>query len=487
MSDAETQKGSGSIIRPPGTVIGSYRLVQMIAEGGMGRVYLAEHVKLGRRVALKVLRSEYAANPVAVKRFFGEARAVNQINNENIVEITDFIEQEGADNYYIMELLDGRSLADALEQDKIIPVGRALGIAIQMAQALAAVHRAGIVHRDLKPDNIFLTEKGGRKDFIKLLDFGVAKLIDVAENIPTHKTAAGAILGTPEYMSPEQAGGRNVDFRTDIYAFGVILYEMLAGRKPLNGKSYGELVIQHMTVTPTRFTKLKDLPQRVPKSIEELIMQCLEKEAGKRPADMTEIAERLGEIGRAESITVESFTPAVPGGRRSGLLAAGLVVAVVVAGVAGLAIIKGSKGEGQTVSKPDAQAIPAEPDLVGISFDLDKVEVRLDTTPEGATVFEPDNEKPLGITPLPLSFKRTDEKKIFELRLAGYKPVRQEVSLLDDTRVMVNLAREDKPLRKPHKKKLRKKKRIQKTVVTPDAGIKEPPDRGGTIDPFKDM
>ncbi len=212
-------------------------------------------------------------------------------------------------------------------------------------------------------------------------------------------------------------------------------------------------------------------------------MQCLEKEPGKRPASMAEIAERLVEIGRAESITIESYTPlSVSGKRRSGLIAAGLVLAVVAAGITGLAIINGSKGDGQTDSKPDAQAIPVEPDLVGISFDLDKVEVKIETTPRGATVFEPDNEKPLGMTPLSLTFERKDEKKIFELRLAGYKPVRQEVALQDDTRVMVNLAREDKPVKIPAKKKRRKK-----TVKTPDAGVAKPPDRGGTIDPFKDM
>jgi len=199
---------------------------------------------------------------------------------------------------------------------------------------------------------------------------------------------------------------------------------------------------------------------------------------------MSEIAERLVEIGRMESITIESFAPiAQTGRRRGGLLAVGLVLVLLAAGVVGFAVIKGEKGEGGSdAGKPDAQVIPGVPELTGIDFDLGKVAVTLDTTPPGAAVFEPGNEKPLGVTPLSLTFKRAEQNKIFEIRLAGYKPVKQEVSLLDDTRVMVNMAKEAKPPRIFHRKRRRKK-----IVKTPDAGTAKPPDRGGTIDPFKDM
>src|SRR4029078_13498034 len=153
-------------------VLGSYRLVKQIGEGGMGRVFTAEHTKLGRQVAIKVLRSEYAGNSEAVKRFFAEARAVNLINHENIIEISDFVENENGRSYYIMELLKGTDLRRLLDREEILPVTRAVGIALQVARGIAAAHAGGIIHRDLKPDNVFLIERGGQTDFFKLLDFG---------------------------------------------------------------------------------------------------------------------------------------------------------------------------------------------------------------------------------------------------------------------------------------------------------------------------
>ncbi|MDB4958628.1 MAG: serine/threonine protein kinase, partial [Myxococcales bacterium] len=163
---------------PAGTLIGSYRILDLLGEGGMGRIYVAEHVKLGRRVAIKMLRAELVSNSVAVARFFAEARAVNRISHENIVEITDFLEQPGGDNCIVMELLKGEDLSQRLLRKQTMPLSRVLDIAAQTASALAAVHQAGIIHRDLKPDNIFLIERGGSSDVVKLLDFGVAKLSD---------------------------------------------------------------------------------------------------------------------------------------------------------------------------------------------------------------------------------------------------------------------------------------------------------------------
>jgi serine/threonine-protein kinase len=213
-------------------VLGSYRLLEQIGQGGMGNVFVAEHVKLGRRVALKMLRSEFTHNPEAVRRFFAEARAVNRISHDNIIEVSDFIESERGRSFYIMELLSGCDLRAVKERDGALPIGRALGIAIQVCRGLGAAHDAGIVHRDLKPDNIFLTERGGRRDFVKLLDFGVAKLLDDGpDGGMRFRTSAGVVVGTPEYMSPEQASGDPADHRSDIYAVGVILFEMVTGQR----------------------------------------------------------------------------------------------------------------------------------------------------------------------------------------------------------------------------------------------------------------
>ena len=248
----------------PGAELGSYRIVKLLGEGGMGRVYVAEHIRLGRRVAMKMLRQEFAANPVAVSRFFAEARAVNRISHEHLVEITDFFENPGGENYFIMEPLKGDDLGKHLLRGGALPVARAVDIAHQTASVLAAVHAAGIVHRDLKPDNIFLVERASRPDFVKLLDFGVAKLSDAHNGIKLKTTSAGAVIGTPEYMSPEQAGGLPVDHRTDIYALRVIMYEVLSGRLPFQGKSFGEMVIKHMTVAPKPLGSYEDLKQPIP-------------------------------------------------------------------------------------------------------------------------------------------------------------------------------------------------------------------------------
>jgi serine/threonine-protein kinase len=246
VSLARTTEGVDGL--PAGTVIGGYRILELLGEGGMGRVYVAEHIKLGRRVAMKVLKTELATNVNAVSRFFAEARAVNRISHDHIVEITDFLEKSGGYNCYIMELLRGEDLGLRLLRAEPPSLATSVEIAIQIASALGAVHAAGIVHRDLKPDNIFLIERSGSRNYVKLLDFGVAKLIDPFDTgIATHTTAAGQIIGTPEYMSPEQAGGQVVDHRTDIYALGVILYELVTGQLPFKAKSFGELVIKHMT------------------------------------------------------------------------------------------------------------------------------------------------------------------------------------------------------------------------------------------------
>jgi serine/threonine protein kinase len=278
----------------PGTMIGSYRILDLIGHGGMGRVYVAEHAKLGRRVAIKVLRTELASNPVAVARFFAEARAVNQISHENIVEITDFLENPGGDNCYIMELLDGEDLATRLDREPIPPLTSTLVIAAQTASALAAAHAAGIVHRDLKPENIYLIERGGTADFVKILDFGVAKLAD--PSIKMGSTAVGQIVGTPEYMSPEQACGQPIDHRTDIYALGVLCYQLIAGRLPFQAKTFGELLVQHMTVPIELPGFQADAPPAVTVLLDALLRDLLAKQPEDRPQSMLEVEQRLHDM-----------------------------------------------------------------------------------------------------------------------------------------------------------------------------------------------
>ena len=233
-----------------GRTIGSYRIVSKIGTGGMGAVYLAEHpVLVGKRVALKIIHHDLISNGEIVKRFVQEAQAVNRIGHDNIVEIHDFGVTDDGDQFYIMEYLEGRTLAELMATEPLLEVARAKKIAAQLAAALAAAHAAGVIHRDLKPDNIMLTNRRGDADFVKVLDFGLAKLFASESMV---QTAAGVLLGTPQYMSPEACEGRRaVDHRTDIYAVGVLLYQMVTAQLPFDGDSIPLVRLTIATPGPT--------------------------------------------------------------------------------------------------------------------------------------------------------------------------------------------------------------------------------------------
>ncbi len=259
-----------------GRTLGSYKLISILGKGGMGCVYRAEHTKLGREVALKVLRSDYAKRRDAVARFFQEARSVNKVRHRNIVDITDLVELDAGIVFIIMEYLEGTSLTKVMRSGSSVDAVRALSILVQICDGLAAAHSVGIVHRDLKPDNIIVCKEGD-KDLVKLLDFGVAKLLDKDEDDDIGlMTVAGSVVGTPAFMSPEQAGGLQVDGRADIYSLGAIMYEMFARQPLFRGKSFGEFVRMHLNDKPTPPSQTpggRDIHPRV----EEVIMMCLEK------------------------------------------------------------------------------------------------------------------------------------------------------------------------------------------------------------------
>ncbi len=277
-----------------GAIIGQYRLVQLIGEGAVGRVYLAEHTALGRKVALKMVRSELAKNRSIMERFFGEARAVNQIRHENIVEITDFVREDPhGRSYYIMELLDGYTLRALLEEVKVVPLPRALSIAVQICGGLAAVHEKGIVHRDLKPENVFLSQKTPGTDFVKLLDFGAAKLSNLGDEQLRHQTQNGMLVGTPAYMSPEQTFGATVDHRADIYGLGLLLYEMVTGRPAFEGDNLHQVLLAQRNEMPPSPRSMDDLPEAIPERLDALIMGCLAKKPDHRPRNMIGVRREL--------------------------------------------------------------------------------------------------------------------------------------------------------------------------------------------------
>ncbi len=271
-----------------GQSLGNYRIVGKLGSGGMGVVYEAEHPLIGKRVALKVIHKDLARNHEVITRFFNEARAVNQIGNDHVVDVSDFGQTEEGEYFLVMEVLVGESLADRLERERRLPVGRALHVAAQIADGLSAAHAAGVVHRDLKPDNVFLVNKLGDADFVKILDFGLAKLmLDGGVSV----TKQGVILGTPEYMSPEQAESkRTIDHRSDVYALGILLYQMTTGLLPFVGNSMGEVLVKHVSraAAPPR-----GVNPEIPAAVEQIILKCLAKRPEERFQGMGELRAAL--------------------------------------------------------------------------------------------------------------------------------------------------------------------------------------------------
>lgn len=254
----------------------------------MGAVYLAEHPLIGKKIALKVIHRDLAQNREVIQRFFQEAKAVNKIGHEHIVTVHDFGQSEDNDHFYIMEYVDGITLAKVLSNETVISSERALHIGAQIAAGLAAAHAAGIIHRDLKPDNIMLSKRGRTEDYVKILDFGLAKVFSGEGG---GLTAIGVVLGTPQYMSPEACESkRDIDHRTDIYALGVLLFQMLTGRLPFDGATMGEILIKQVTTLPP---PLRAFNSAVAPSVEQIVLRCLAKRPDDRFATMAALRDAL--------------------------------------------------------------------------------------------------------------------------------------------------------------------------------------------------
>jgi serine/threonine-protein kinase len=223
---------------------GKYRIVRLLGEGGMGSVFEGENLRIHRRVAIKILHASVASSEDAVQRFEREAQAAGRIGSEHIVEVLDLGELPGGDRYMVMEFLDGEALNDRIERLGQLSPQQSASIMVDILEGLKAAHDAGIIHRDLKPDNVFLlTSRGGKADFVKVVDFGISKFSTLGGEFSMTQT--GAVMGTPYYLSPEQAKGqRNVDQRADIYACGVILWEATVGRVPFDGETFNELMFK---------------------------------------------------------------------------------------------------------------------------------------------------------------------------------------------------------------------------------------------------
>jgi serine/threonine protein kinase len=282
-------------------VDGRYRVIELIGEGGMGKVYLAEHVEIGKRVALKVLHPSYSRMPDLVERFRREARAASKIGHPNIVDVTDSGTTGDGSVYFVMEFLEGVELGSVIEREGAIEVARSLKIATQICRALAAAHAQGIVHRDLKPENVFLITRDGAADVVKVLDFGIAKTTEAEAARERRLTSPGMAMGTPEYMSPEQAAGRPADARCDVYALGAIMYEMTTGIPPYSGDNFMEILTKKATQDPPPPTAVRP---ELPAQVSELVMAAMARNPDSRPQSMETLEYELNKCLSGRGVAV---------------------------------------------------------------------------------------------------------------------------------------------------------------------------------------
>ncbi len=289
-----------------GRSIGSYRVTRQLGKGGMGAVYMAEHPGIGSRVAIKFLHPQFSADKKIVDRFFNEARAVNVIGHDNILKILDLNVTDDNRHYFVMEFLYGKPLQDLIDPGTPVPPETAGPILLQICEALSAAHERGIIHRDLKPDNIYLTIHKGRRHFVKVVDFGIAKLTDPGSGQSTGKTQTGMVMGTPAYMSPEQAGGltTKIDPRSDIYSMGVILFQLATGKLPFPGTSFGEVLIGHLQLPPPDPVTLNPL---LPQEWSAIVLKCLSKKQEDRYQTMEQL--RLAIAGCMEHLGIGHELP----------------------------------------------------------------------------------------------------------------------------------------------------------------------------------
>jgi len=454
---------TGTVDVAVGAELGSYKLTSLLGEGAMGRVFKARHMRLGRTVAIKILNPEYAARPDVVKRFFREAKVVNEIDHENIVEVTDFVEVPGL-AFLVMELLDGQSLREIVKRrkGKWPPLYRSVAVMAQVCDALEAAHQKGVVHRDLKPDNIFVIQRAGR-DYAKVLDFGVAKLKE--PDAGSYATVTGMILGTPLYMAPEQATGKDVDRHADVWAAGVVLYELISGTVPFKGESFADLVTKIRDDPPKPLPDKTPRGERIPAALAAIVVKCLEKKPSDRFRSMAALAEALRTrsglkagagprsrllplaaaaalLGGAGWAAVRYGVPARLGGWLGPVRRA--VEAPVAKAPAPERPPPARPPEAHAPEPPPARtaavAPPARPARPQAKAQRPAtVELDLRSKPKGASVVRLDNGELLGKTPLKVKVHRRAGDVAVRFTLDGYEPATASVDLQSGGRASVSL------------------------------------------------
>ncbi len=477
--------GGATSYLPPGTdpmlgqvLAGRYLIQRKLGEGGMGTVYLATHNVLEKQVALKVLHGEFARKPDLVERFMQEAKAASRIRHENVIDVSDFGTTPEGLVFFAMELLQGHDLHEEIARARLagqlLPWQRSKRIFLQICAALSAAHALGIIHRDLKPENIYLVEFLGEPDFVKLLDFGIAKLTEVADG-ERKLTRTGMLFGTPEYMSPEQARGDAVDHRVDIYAMGCILFQLVTGRVPFEAENFMGVLSLHLTQPPPAIPPEVFDSIGAPRALAQVIDRALAKDRNQRFATIDELSRAVraasgdkvtgpvvtqGNVAAPPSTATfgrvktqwtgnlsvpEMDAGAPPTKSRLPLVVGGVLLVAGAAVVSAVLVTRGGSappGDTANVAAKPVAAAPAVPppapmppppapmppapmppppppvDTTPLPFE--RARIRLDSSPSGAEVRDPATGKQLGHTPFAFTLPASHVPRQFALHHKGY-------------------------------------------------------------------
>jgi serine/threonine-protein kinase len=468
---------------------GRYHIEKKLGEGGMGAVYLAQHQLLEKGVALKVLHNEFSRKPDLVERFIQEAKAASRIRHENVIDISDFGSTPEGVVFFAMELLKGHDLHEDIARarlaSQLLPFSRTKKIFLQICAALSAAHARGIVHRDLKPENIYLVDFLGEPDFVKLLDFGIAKLTEVNEEKEGRKlTKTGMLFGTPEYMSPEQARGEPVDHRVDVYAMGCILFQLVTGRVPFEAENFMGVLSLHLTEQPPEIPPVVFDRIGAPPAIAQVIDRALHKDREQRWQSIDDLANAVRQVcgdpivdpvaraagsttslraasvdapektTQARQITPAPMSPATGEQTRQRTQWTGslsvpteegarppqpksklplILGGIAVLAIAGVAVFFATRGGGKT-EDPGAGTgsqlvvTPPPPADAGTVTPPppqlpEYAEITLDTEPPGADIIDVSTNKSRGPTPQTFRVAGSSSPRQFELKKKGYKSI----------------------------------------------------------------
>jgi eukaryotic-like serine/threonine-protein kinase len=439
-----------------GEVVGEYVVDGKLGQGAFGTVYRGAHPVIGKQVAIKVLARRYSVDPEITSRFVAEARAVNQIRNKNIIDIFSFGTLRDGRQYYVMEYLDGEPLDALIERSGRLSLREALPILRGIARALDAAHAKSIAHRDLKAENVFLAADADGV-WPKLLDFGIAKLLSEDSEGLAHKTRTGFSIGTPYYMSPEQARGKDVDHRTDLYAFGVLAYLMLVGQYPFDGDDYMEILIRQLQDQPVPASSLvEDLPPKV----DDAIAWLMAKDPADRPPTCRDAVIAFERAAEAAGIDIGPRTEA-PSGQvvrvptapsravrpaetvevprsRTGLVL-GLSFAVVALGI-GIVIAMREP----PVAPPPQPVVVAPIDAMPVAVEVDAAKPQTITidvtgTPPSTEVLVAGVL--IGTAPGPVQLPRDTDALVLTFKADGWLPASQQLTPDRDQRLSISLKR----------------------------------------------